>query len=272
VVHVSLKAEPLFSIGPWTVTNSMIGAWIASIILLAAALYVSRRARIVPNRTQSLVELPFEFIFGVVRDQGGRAWRQILPLIATIFMFILVANWMGILPGVGTIGYYATENGEKVLVPYVRAAAADLNFTLALAIVAFATFVGFGIRMQGLRGYLKEVLLPEPKLLAPLMGPIELISNLSRLISLSMRLFGNVFAGEVLVLVLLAIGPVFVFVVFGLELLFGIVQALVFALLAMTYVVLATIEHHADGASGAEGDHGSPNPSNHPAGASASGG
>jgi len=268
VVHVSLKAEPLFAIGPWTVTNSMIGALIASLILLSAAAYISRRAQTVPNRIQSLVELPFEFVFGVVRDQGGRTWRQILPLIATIFMFILVANWMGILPGVGTVGYYATENGEKVLIPFVRAAAADLNFTLALAIVAFVTFVYLGIRVQGLGGYLKEVLLPEPRLLAPLMGPIELISNLSRLISLSMRLFGNVFAGEVLVLVLLAIGPVFVFVVFGLELLFGIVQALVFALLAMTYVVLATIEHHADSAADA-GDHGSSGQTNHPAGVAA---
>jgi len=101
------------------------------------------------------------------------------------------------------------------------------------------------------------------------MGPIELISNLSRLISLSMRLFGNVFAGEVLVLVLLSIAPIFVFVVFGLELLFGIVQALVFALLAMTYVVLATIEHHAESASEADGGHGSPDPANHPAGATA---
>lgn len=253
MVHVSLKAERLFVIGPWEVTNSMLGAVLASLVLLAAAIYVSRRARLVPTRVQSLVELPFEFVYGVVRGQGGRTWRQILPLIATIFMMILVANWMGILPGVGTVGYYAQEGNERVLVPFVRAAAADLNFTLALAIVAFFTFVYFGIRVQGVRGYLKETLLPQPRLLAPLMGPIELISNLSRLISLSMRLFGNVFAGEVLVLVLLAIGPVFVFAVFGLELLFGIVQALVFALLAMTYVVLATIEHHAEDASAAGG-------------------
>jgi F-type H+-transporting ATPase subunit a len=270
VVHVSLKAERLFNIGPWEVTNSMVGALIASLVLLAAALYVSRRALIVPGRVQSIVELPFEFVFGVVRDQGGRTWRQILPLIATIFLFILVANWMGIFPGVGTIGYYVQEGNEKVLVPFVRAAAADLNFTLALAIIAFVTFVWFGIKVQGVGGYLKEVLLPEPKILAFLMGPIELISNLSRLISLSMRLFGNVFAGEVLVLVLLAIAPVFVFVVFGLELLFGIVQALVFALLAMTYVVLATIEHHAEGTSEADGGHGSPDHENHPAGAQAS--
>ena len=269
MVHVSLKAERLFSLGPWEVTNSMVGAFLVSILLLAAAIYISRRATIVPGRLQTLIELPFEFVHGVVRDQGGRTWRQILPLIATIFIFVLVANWMGIVPGVGTIGTYVQEGGEKVLVPFVRAAAADLNFTLGLAIVAFITFVWFGIKVQGAGGYLKEVLLPEPKILAFLMGPIELISNLSRLISLSMRLFGNVFAGEVLVLVLLAIAPVFVFVVFGLELLFGIVQALVFALLAMTYVVLATIEHHAEGASEADGGHGSPDHANHPAGASA---
>jgi F-type H+-transporting ATPase subunit a len=269
VVHVSLKAETLFTIGPWEFTNGMVGALLASILLLAAGVYVSRRATIVPGRLQSLVELPFDFIFGVVHDQGGRTWRQMLPLIATIFLFILVANWMGILPGVGTIGVYEQEGNERVLVPFVRAAAADLNFTLGLAIVAFVTFVWFGIKVQGAGGYAKEVLLPEPRILAFLMGPIEVISNLSRLISLSMRLFGNVFAGEVLVLVLLSIGPVFVFIVFGLELLFGIVQALVFALLAMTYVVLATVEHHQNGVSEADGGHGSPDHANRPAGAAA---
>ena len=241
--HVTLSAERLFQIGPWEVTNSLLGAVIAGLILVAAAIYVSRRVSVVPGRVQSLVELPFEFMFNVVRDQGGRTWRSMLPLIAAIFIFLLVANWMGILPGVGTIGFYTEEHGERVLVPYVRAAAADLNFTLGLALISFVVFVYFGIKIQGLRGYLGEVLAPQPRWLAPLIGPIELISNLSRIISLSMRLFGNVFAGEVLVLVLLVIGPMFIFVISGLELLFGAVQALVFALLSMTYVVLATIEH-----------------------------
>jgi F-type H+-transporting ATPase subunit a len=245
VVHVSLKAEALFSIGPWTITNSLLGAVLASVLLVAAGIYVSRRARLVPNRVQSLIEIPFEFVHGVVSAQGGRTWRRMLPFIASIFLVILVANWMSILPGVGTIGYYATENGQKVLVPFVRAAAADLNFTLGLALVSFVVFVYFGIRVQGVRGYAKEVLAPEPRWLSPLMGPIEMISNLSRIISLSMRLFGNVFAGEVLLVVLLVIGPMFAFVVMGLELLFGAVQALVFALLSMTYVVLATMEHEA---------------------------
>lgn len=241
--NVTLNAERLFSIGPWEVTNGLLGAVIAGLILVAAAIYVSRHASVIPGRIQSLLELPFEFMLGVVRDQGGRTWRSMLPLIAAIFIFLLVANWMGILPGIGTIGYYTEEHGERVLVPYVRAAAADLNFTLGLALISFVVFVYFGIKVQGLRGYLGEVLAPEPRWLAPLMGPIEVISNLSRIISLSMRLFGNVFAGEVLVLVLLVIGPMFVFLISGLELLFGAVQALVFALLSMTYVVLATIEH-----------------------------
>ncbi len=272
MVHVSLKAEHLFWIGPWDVTNSMVGAVLASLLLLAAAVYISRRAAIVPGRLQTLIELPFDFMHGVVRDQGGRTWRQILPIIATIFILILVANWMSILPGVGTIGYYANEGGERVLVPFVRAAAADLNFTLGLAIVSFVTFIYFGIKVQGTGGYLKEVLLPQPRILAPLMGPIELISNLSRLISLSMRLFGNVFAGEVLVLVLLSIGPVFVFVVLGLELLFGIVQALVFALLSMTYVVLATIEHQAEAHHPNLESGAAPNESSVPAGITSGGG
>jgi F-type H+-transporting ATPase subunit a len=246
VPNVTLFAERLFSIGPWEVTNSLVGAVIAGAILVALAVYVSRHVSVVPGRIQSLLELPFEFMYGVVRDQGGRTWRSMLPLIAAIFIFLLVANWMGILPGVGTIGFYATEEGHTVLVPYVRAAAADLNFTLGLALISFVVFVWFGIKVQGLRGYLGEVLAPKPRALAPLMGPIELISNLSRIISLSMRLFGNVFAGEVLVLVLLVIGPMFIFLISGLELLFGAVQALVFALLSMTYVVLATIEHPAE--------------------------
>ncbi len=253
MVHVSIKAEPLFAIGPWVITNSMVGALLASAVLLAAAIYVSRRAQLVPTRLQSLVELPFEFVYGVVRAQGGKPWRTILPLIATIFMFVLVANWIGILPGVGTIGYFEHgEHGEEILVPFVRAASADLNFTLGLALVSFVTFLGLGIRARGVGGYLKEMFVANPPYMSPLMGPIHLISELSRLISLSMRLFGNVFAGEVLMLVLLVIGPFVLFMAIGLELLFGLVQALVFALLTMTYVVLATVEHES---SHAETDH-----------------
>ena len=243
-VHVEIMAEPLFHIGPFTFTNSHLGALIASTLLVIAGLYIARRARLVPGRLQGLIEFPVEFMANIVEGQGGARWRSFLPLIASIFVFILVANWLGILPGVGTIGYYHElehaegEHAEVVLVPFVRAAAADLNFTLGLAIVSFVAFVGWGIRVNGVGGYLKE--LSNPWYLTP----IHIISELSRLISLSMRLFGNVFAGEVLLIVIATIAPIAIFAFMGLELIFGLVQALVFALLTMTYITLSTAQHH----------------------------
>ncbi len=296
-VHVEILAEPLFQIGPLVFTNSHLGALLASIILTAAGLFISRRARLVPGRLQGLLEFPVEFMANIVQGQGGARWRSFLPLIASIFVFILVANWIGILPGVGTIGYYhevghvedaahaggeapegeaggeaegdgaaegegegagagdevvaggeGEEHGERVLVPFIRPAAADLNFTLGLAIVSFVAFVSWGIRINGVRGYLKELSTPW------YLTPIHIISELSRLISLSMRLFGNIFGGEVLLVVIASIAPIAIFAFMGLELVFGLVQALVFALLTMTYITLATAHHGAE--ERAKGGHG----------------
>jgi len=255
LIHVSIKAEPLFVIGPFEFTNSMLGALLASLILLAAAWYVSRRATLVPSRLQSLVELPVEFLLGIVAGSTSR-WRGYVALVIGLFLMILVANWLGLLPGVGTVGLLHEEDGERVLVPFLRPASADLNFTLGLAIVTFVVFVWWAIRVNGPVGYLKE-LAGEPRYMAPLMFPIHLISELSRLISLSMRLFGNVFAGEVLLATMLALTTAAVFVLplaffvpgvfLGLELLFGAVQALVFAVLTMAYIILAIAEHHGAG-------------------------
>jgi F-type H+-transporting ATPase subunit a len=247
LVHVRIDAETLFTIGPLTVSNSMVGALLASIVLLGAAWYITRRAGIVPSRLQAIVEFPVEWMSSIVRTSGGRHWTGFVAYVLGLFVFILVANWIGILPGVGTIGLiHHAEDGSTELVPFIRAASADLNFTLGLAIVSFITFVAWAIRVRGVRGYVKE-LRGEPSYMAPLMMPIHVISELSRLISLSMRLFGNVFAGEVLLATMLALVPLLVPAVFmGLELIFGFVQALVFALLSMTYIVLATTEHEAE--------------------------
>jgi F-type H+-transporting ATPase subunit a len=247
LIHVAIKAETLFTLGPLEFTNSMVGALLASVILLAAAWAFMRRAALVPTRTQSLIEFPIEWLSTIVAGSTSR-WRGYVALIIGLFLMILVSNWLGLLPGVGTIGL---RHGEEI-VPFVRAAAADLNFTLGLAIVAFVVFVWWGVRVNGPIGYLKE-LVGEPRYMAPLMFPIHLISELSRLVSLSMRLFGNVFAGEVLLATMLALTTAVVFVLplaffvpavfLGLELLFGLVQALVFALLAMTYITMAIAEH-----------------------------
>jgi F-type H+-transporting ATPase subunit a len=254
LIHVSIKAEELFHIGPLEFTNSMVGALLASLALLGLTWYFTRRAALVPGRGQSLIELPIEWMTGIVSASTTR-WRGYVALILGLFLTILLANWIGLLPGVGTVGLLHEEHGEQLLVPFIRPASADLNFTLGLAIVAFIVFLFFGIRVNGVGGYLKE-LIGEPRYMAPLMAPIHIISELSRLISLSMRLFGNVFAGEVLLATMLALAPLLVPAVFlGLEAIFGFVQALVFALLTMTYITLAIAEHHAGG-HGHEGEHG----------------
>ena len=247
LIHVAIEAEELFQIGPLHFTNSMVGALLASVVLLLAAWYITRRSSLVPSRLQSALELPVELLSGIVAGSSSR-WRGYVGLVLAFFLMILVANWIGLLPGVGTIGItHVDEAGHEALVPIVRPASADLNFTLGLAIVAFIMFVYWGIKANGPAGYLRE-LLGEPLYMAPLMFPINLISELSRLISLSMRLFGNVFAGEVLLATMIALAPILIPAVFlGLELLFGFVQALVFALLAMTYIGTAIAEHHATG-------------------------
>ena len=247
LIHVAIEAETLFHIGPLAFTNSMVGALLATAVLLLAAWYITRRSALVPGRLQSALELPVELMSGIVAGSSSR-WRGYIALVLGFFLMILVANWIGLLPGVGTIGItHLDEAGHEAIIPIIRPASADLNFTLGLAIVAFIMFVYWGIKANGAGGYLKE-LLGEPLYMAPLMFPINLISEFSRLISLSMRLFGNVFAGEVLLATMIALAPILIPAIFlGLELLFGFVQALVFALLAMTYIGTAIAEHHSAG-------------------------
>jgi F-type H+-transporting ATPase subunit a len=278
LIHVAISAEPLFEISGFEVTNSMVGAVLASLILLAGAWYVTRRATLVPGRLQSVLELPVEYLASIAAGSTSR-WRSYVGLIIGLFLMILVANWLGLLPGVGTIGLVHHEGEHETLVPLVRPASADLNFTLGLAIITFVTFVWWAIRMHGPIGYLKE-LVGEPRYMAPLMFPIHLISELSRLVSLSMRLFGNVFAGEVLLATMLALTTAAVFVLplaffvpavfLGLELIFGAVQALVFALLTMTYITMAIAERDGEHAEGAgEHDERSPGRPDHSTSASA---
>ena len=263
LIHVAIEAEELFAIGPLSFTNSMVGALLASFVLLLGAWYISRRSTLVPGRLQAALELPIELLAGIVSSSSSR-WRSYVAVVLALFLMILVANWIGLLPGVGTIGIiHVDEAGHEAMIPLVRPALGGLNFTLGLAIVAFVMFVYWGIKAHGGWGYLKE-LMGQPLYMAPLMLPINIISELSRLISLSMRLFGNIFAGEVLIATMLALTTATVFVLplaffvpgifLGLELLFGLVQALVFALLAMTYISVAIAEHQ----SGHDDDHADP--------------
>lgn len=241
--HIEISAEPIITIGSFVVTNSMIGALLASALLLVAAWIFVRRAALVPDRAQALIELPVEWVAGMVENAGGSRWRSYVALIVAIFMFLLVANWIGLLPGVGTIGFVHEGAEGSVLVPAIRPASADLNFTLGLAVVSFVAFTGIGLRANGVARYLRHLLIAEPWWITPIVTPIHLVSEFARLISLSIRLFGNVYAGEALLTIMAALVPLLIPVAFlGMELLFGFVQALVFALLTMAYVILAVAD------------------------------
>ena len=287
-IHIAIAPETLFTVGPVNVTNSMFMMFVVMGLLLIVGTALARKAKLVPGRWQGLFEVSATFILDLVESTGGRSFgRRIFPLIGGVFIFLLIANYTGILPGVGTIGIYHTEEAgaeadeadqgagtavestaiedhavesettavdeehadepHTTLVPIFRPPTADLNMTLALALVTFTTVQVLGIRAHGVGGRIKHMADP------PFIFPIELISEFGRIISLSARLFGNVLAGEVLLAVMyaaanlakFAIVPLLVPVVFIiLELLFGTIQALVFALLTAIYITMAAGDSH----------------------------
>jgi F-type H+-transporting ATPase subunit a len=246
-IHISLAAEELFKIGPIPVTNSMMTMFLVMALVLTAGIFIARRAQNVPTgRTQGLAEMLVGFLVDLVEGTGGkRLGRRILPLISGIFIFILFANFSGLLPGVGTIGL---KHGDS-LTPLFRPPTADLNMTFALSILAFTAIQIAGISAHGVVGRIKHMADP------PFLFPIEVIGELSRILSLAARLFGNVLAGEILLGVMYAMGAaikvavlpaLFPVVFLGLEVLFGTIQALVFALLTLIYIMLAAAHSHAD--------------------------
>ena len=313
-VHVELAAETLFEIGPIPITNSMVTMFIVMGAILLVLGLIARGAQLVPGRAQAAFELIAEFLLNLVEATAGRRLgRRIFPLIGALFIFIIVANYSGLFPGVGTIGFWEEEEAEEadetleepseealagagievaalaqdaegegtpvegeegaagtteehheVLVPLFRAPNADLNMTLAMALLTFTMVQVLGIQANGFVGRIKHMADPW------FMFPIELISELSRIVSLSFRLFGNVFAGEILIAVMIAMAEAIKFVLVPvlfpviflfLETLFGFIQALVFALLTLIYISLAAAGHgHDDHAHEGEGGHRAPAP------------
>ena len=278
----SIKAETLFTLGPFHITNSILMMLLVGVILVIFFALMTRRMQVVPGRGQNLAEMAVESMLGLTEGVAGkRTGRVIFPLIATLFIFIILANYLALFPGVGAIGLCEKETAATeatsvacpagtTLVPFLRAPNADLNMTVAMALIAVTIVQIAGVISHGAGGYVKELCTPG------FLGPVHVIGELSRVISLSARLFGNIFGGEVLLLVMYYLfGSLFigfgVFIFLGLELLFGFIQALLFSMLTLTYITLAVSGHgsgddnHADaGAHGADTSH---IISEHPAGA-----
>ena len=286
----NVSATPLF--GNFFLTNTMVATLIADVVLILIAFAVSRAVRsgeLIPRGIPGAIEAILEVINNLTESTAGKWARGIFPFFATITLLVLVVNWMELIPGVDSIGrlehsehghpveqvfsnvytivpsepgaaedVHAEEAGEEhggfALIPFVRVASTDLNFTVALALISVLMTQIFGVRALGARYFTKFINVggifsrPAFGLLDFFVGILELVSEISKLLSFSFRLFGNIFAGSVLLFVIGTLIPVFVQSMFlGLEFFVGLIQAVVFGMLTMVFMAQATQghgEHH----------------------------
>lgn len=228
-------AELLFSIGPIPVTNSIFTAWIVILILVLFAYLSTRNMRRIPSGVQNFWELVVELWVGVSEQtMGRRRARRFMPLVASSFLFILFSNWIGTLP----IGYLTVVNGQGETVPIFRSADSDLNVTASMAILMILIAEIFEFKSLGPLGYIKGLLIP---------NPMRWLEIFTRPLSLAFRLFGNIFAGEVLLATMLGVAPYVMFIFIGIELFVGLVQALIFSMLSLVYLSIATLHEETHG-------------------------
>jgi F-type H+-transporting ATPase subunit a len=236
------------------ITNSMVVTWIVAAGLLLFARTATRRMDQVPGGAQNLLEWLIEGVYGLLESViGAHLVKKTFWFFATIFLFILAANWISLVPGVGTIGWgHHTADGFVVQEPLFRGANADLNLTLAMALIFFALWIVWAVQEVGVGGIFKELLGAKGEttgIMKPLMaviflaaGLLEIISILFRPVSLSFRLYGNVFAGENMLEAMSRLVPGLGWLLpipfYFMELLVGLVQALVFMLLTAVFTLL----------------------------------
>lgn len=313
MLHISLAAERLWTLLGFSITNSLLTAWLVMGLLTAFAVYATRNMKMVPGNAQLIAESIVGGLYDFFSAIAGKHIAQFFPLLATLFLFILTANWVGLLPGVGTIGYFRTEaqaeavapapeakagagtpvsavapsdhsapqpeptavhgtepeagasatveqaaegHGKTEFVPLLRAATADLNMTFALALVSIFSMQYFGFRNLGLHYSQRFLNFKNPIMFS--VGILELASDISKVVSFAFRLFGNIFAGEVLLAVLAFLMPFVIPLPFLLmELFVGVVQALVFSMLSAAFFNVA-VSHGEEEAHGEEAPVGAP--------------
>lgn len=244
-MHISIVPETIFHIGPLSVTNTLFTAWFVLIALVIGAVIFSQMLRRMPGRFQTVIEAALEGLLSFFETIAGsrETAKRFFPLVATIFIFVLLSNWSGIIPGVGSVGFYEVRDGKESFVPLFRSVFSDLNMTLALALITVTLSHFFGVLAIGMKKHLgKFIMLKSP--IAAFTGVLEIISEFSKVISLTFRLFGNIFAGEVLLVIIGFLVPYLAPIPFlGMELFVGFIQALIFATLAMVAFSSFTVLH-----------------------------
>lgn len=247
-MEISIGAEKLFSLWGLPVTNALLVGALISLGLVWFLLGIARRLAQVPRGAQNLLEIVIEALVSLVDSvtQDRRQTRQFFPLVATIFLFVLAINWVELVPGLGTVGLAHGGGGHPTIVPFLRSTAADLNFTLALSLITVISVQATGIAALGIVRYGKKFLVSpfhKPYVIGTMVGILELVSEVGKTISFTFRLFGNIFAGEVLLTVMLHLVPFILPLPFlFLELFVGMIQAVVFAMLALVFLKMATVE------------------------------
>ena len=241
-MNISLAAEPIGFIGALPVTNTLIMAIGVSALLTLLALVTRRQIALVPtpgvgHAVEAVIDGLLGFVDSVTHDRERSV--RFLPYVATIFLFVIASNWIELLPGLGTIGVVEEHGGESVIVPFIRSASADLNVTIAVALFSVGVTQIVGMRALGAAGHWKKFFnFSNP--IFTFVGLLELVSESSKIVSFSFRLFGNIFAGEVLLLVVSSLAPYIVPLPFLLlELFVGFIQALVFSMLTLVNLNMA---------------------------------
>jgi len=244
-LHIALAAERLFTIWGIPVTNSLVTAWCVIAILILTAFLVGRSITMVPGKVQSAFEALFEFVLGYMEQTLGTRELAVrfFPLIATIFLFIFTANMLDYFPLLGSLGF---REGTEFM-PLFRPVNTDLNVTLALAIIAFLVIEISGILALGILKYGSKFVNFKTGAMGLVVGLLEIIGNLARLVSFSFRLFGNIFAGEVLIAVISSFLPYLLPVpLMMFETFVGLLQAAIFALLTLVFIKLSIMEPHGE--------------------------
>lgn len=232
---IVLKPEVLGFFKNFPITNTLLVSWITMAVIIILSFLATRKIQMVPAGLQNLFEMIIDFGYTTVEDLAGSSKAKVFfPIVMTFFLFILFSNWIGLLPGFATIKF----KGE----PLLRSMNSDLNMTLALALTSAFLTHAFAIRYLGILDYLRKWFTLNPMFL--FVGLLELVGEITKIVSLSFRLFGNIFAGEV---VLSTVSSLVAFIVplpfYFLEIIVGFVQAAVFMMLTLTFMVLLSEKH-----------------------------
>ena len=275
LLAVTMDAQNLVQGAPWF-TNSTLIALVVLALVITAFRMATKNMQLVPSGFQNIFEALIELLYDNVEQiVGPKVAKQCFHLILTIFVYVIISNWFGLLPGVGTIGNMATKVAEdgkqfnEMVTPYIRPATADLNMTLGIAISFMLLWIVITIKEAGVIGFLKHTFCPPGGIigfmkyaLIPIfmfVGVIEVVSIALRPVSLSLRLFGNVFAGETLLhkmgslvsteneIINFICSVIVPLPFYFMELLVGALQAMVFALLCTIYIQLSTAHDEEEG-------------------------